>query len=439
MNTEHVSSFTLDLLHLDALTGDERERVKQHLAGCVRCRLDLEAARSGREQFARGPLARGLFGLAQRRRRRRLWLVLSPALALAALLLILRLASPGQPRGDQGPPAAQPQEVTQPTALDSGPVKSLPVIDGDACSQAIQYTGEAVQLGIEGQVALRIELDEKGGLRSIRVLEGLGHGLDENVVNAFKTMKECRFTPAYGPDGKPMPYAFTYRFTFELPGSVALSAQLRCPASVPDARVRAIDVAGGVDATITASDADGVAEIRKRSRVLADAVGSGSAATMDMDGCVAYAPNARLTLSEIPSGVRLSWRTEDVADVQKLQAELKRRMHAPEVIPGTPEVRGYFDKKVIRNVVRRHLNEVKSCYAQELMKKADLSGRVMIQFTISGTGQVMFSVVQESNLNNPSVELCIAGAVRRWEFPEPRGGGMIIVSYPFVLQATGAE
>jgi TonB family protein len=116
-----------------------------------------------------------------------------------------------------------------------------------------------------------------------------------------------------------------------------------------------------------------------------------------------------------------------------------RRASAPDVVPGTATVRGSLDKEIIRRIIRRHLNEVKFCYEKELMRKADLYGRVMIQFTISGTGQVIASVVQNSTMNNPPVEQCIAAAVRRWEFPKPQGGGIVIVSYPFVLKAAGAE
>lgn len=116
-----------------------------------------------------------------------------------------------------------------------------------------------------------------------------------------------------------------------------------------------------------------------------------------------------------------------------------RRARAPDVVPGTAQVRGSLDKEIIRRIIRRHLNEVKFCYEKELMKKADLFGRVMIQFTIAGTGQVVASVVQNSTMNNPPVEQCIAAAVRRWEFPKPQGGGIVIVSYPFVLKAAGAE
>lgn len=36
-----------------------------------------------------------------------------------------------------------------------------------------------------------------------------------------------------------------------------------------------------------------------------------------------------------------------------------------------------------------------------------------------------------STLNDVRVENCVARAFRRWEFPKPSGGGIVIVSYPF--------
>jgi hypothetical protein len=61
----------------------------------------------------------------------------------------------------------------------------------------------------------------------------------------------------------------------------------------------------------------------------------------------------------------------------------------------------------------------------------------MVQFTISGSGQVIASVLQNSTLGNARVENCTVQAVRRWEFPYPLGGGIVIVSYPFVMTPRG--
>ena len=116
-----------------------------------------------------------------------------------------------------------------------------------------------------------------------------------------------------------------------------------------------------------------------------------------------------------------------------------RRASAPDVVPGTAEVRGSLDKEIIRRIIRRHINEVKFCYERELVRTPGLMGRVMIQFTIAATGQVVASMVQSSTLGSMPVEQCIAQSVRRWEFPKPQGGGIVVVTYPFVLKSSGAE
>jgi TonB family protein len=114
-----------------------------------------------------------------------------------------------------------------------------------------------------------------------------------------------------------------------------------------------------------------------------------------------------------------------------------RRAKAPDVIPGQANVRGSLDKEIIRRIIRRHINEVKYCYEQELTKKPNLGGRIMVQFTIAASGQVIASVLQNSTMGNAKVENCTVQAVRRWEFPKPLGGGIVIVSYPFVLTPAG--
>ena len=114
-----------------------------------------------------------------------------------------------------------------------------------------------------------------------------------------------------------------------------------------------------------------------------------------------------------------------------------RRGRAPRVVSGHSQVRGALDKEIIRRIIRRHINEVKYCYQKELQAKPDLYGRIIIQFTISPTGQVVMAVVQKSTLNNRNVETCVAKAFRRWLFPKPKGGGIVIVSHPMVLRSAG--
>jgi len=92
-----------------------------------------------------------------------------------------------------------------------------------------------------------------------------------------------------------------------------------------------------------------------------------------------------------------------------------------------------MDKDVIRRALREHLPEVRACYEAGLAQDPTIKGRVSIQFNIGPTGGVNVAVVAESTVKDSNVSNCIAKAVKRWTFPKPRGGGNVIVTYPFNL------
>jgi TonB family protein len=114
-----------------------------------------------------------------------------------------------------------------------------------------------------------------------------------------------------------------------------------------------------------------------------------------------------------------------------------RRAGTPEILPGIANVRGSLDKEIIRRIVRRHMNEIRYCYEQSLTTHPHLQGRTVVQFTISGTGQVLASVLQSSTMGVVAVDSCVVNAVKRWDFPAPNGGGVVIVSYPFQFTPAG--
>lgn len=108
------------------------------------------------------------------------------------------------------------------------------------------------------------------------------------------------------------------------------------------------------------------------------------------------------------------------------------------VIPGKTTVIGGLDKDVIAKVIRRHQNEIKYCYEQELNKDPNLAGKVAVQFTIDPTGSVADASTAETTLNNATTENCMLSRIRRWKFPEPKGGGVVTVTFPWIFSPAGS-
>lgn len=109
------------------------------------------------------------------------------------------------------------------------------------------------------------------------------------------------------------------------------------------------------------------------------------------------------------------------------------------VIPGKTTVVGGLDKDVIMKVIKRHQNEIKFCYEQELQKNPALAGKVAVAWTIDPAGGVSEANVSESSVGNANVESCIVQRIRRWKFPEPQGGGVVNVTFPWIFKAAGDE
>jgi TonB family protein len=107
------------------------------------------------------------------------------------------------------------------------------------------------------------------------------------------------------------------------------------------------------------------------------------------------------------------------------------------VIPGKTTVVGGLDKDVIMKVIKRHQNEIKFCYEQELQKNPALGGKVAVAWTIDPSGSVNEANVSESSIGNANVEGCILQRIRRWKFPEPAGGGVVNVTFPWIFKAAG--
>ena len=75
-----------------------------------------------------------------------------------------------------------------------------------------QYTPEAEQLRIQGEVTLQVRFLASGQVEVLRVVNGLGHGLDEA---AKRVAEQIRFKPAEK-DGHPVDHTTLIHVTFQL-------------------------------------------------------------------------------------------------------------------------------------------------------------------------------------------------------------------------------
>lgn len=114
------------------------------------------------------------------------------------------------------PTGAPPERPYQPVSALH--IQTMPNIDAQQCGRGVPYPDKARDKGIEGNVVLRVSLDDKGHVHDVQVVSGLGYGLDEAASRAIRSSARCKFSAAIANDGKPVAYVIpAYTFHFELP------------------------------------------------------------------------------------------------------------------------------------------------------------------------------------------------------------------------------
>ena len=107
-----------------------------------------------------------------------------------------------------GPGKAHPGAPV--AALKSVPAHAVSHLPNKIRECTAEYPAEAKQLHVEGQVTLEVDIEADGSVSGVRVLLGLGHGLDEAAIGA---LKRCRFTPA-DVDGTAVATSIEYVYTW---------------------------------------------------------------------------------------------------------------------------------------------------------------------------------------------------------------------------------
>lgn len=98
-------------------------------------------------------------------------------------------------------------------------------------------------------------------------------------------------------------------------------------------------------------------------------------------------------------------------------------------------VDGGLDKEVIAEYIKSKLGQIRYCYERQLSGNPNLHGTVLIKFTIGAAGNVAGQSVARTTLKDANVEECILRRVAGWNFPLPKGGTSVVVSYPFLFKS----
>jgi TonB family protein len=88
----------------------------------------------------------------------------------------------------------------------------------------------------------------------------------------------------------------------------------------------------------------------------------------------------------------------------------------------------------VGKVIHAQISEIRYCYESSMLRKPEIEGKLVIDFVIANTGRVRVASVKESSVRDERLNECILKRLARWEFPRPKSGVEVAVSYPFIFK-----
>lgn len=92
-------------------------------------------------------------------------------------------------------------------------------------------------------------------------------------------------------------------------------------------------------------------------------------------------------------------------------------------------------KEEVARVIHSHMSEIRYCYESAILRDPTIAGKVLIDFKINANGIVPSAGIAEDSINDKHVGTCLAAKLKTWKFPQPRGGVVVAVSYPFIFKS----
>ncbi len=101
--------------------------------------------------------------------------------------------------------------------------------------------------------------------------------------------------------------------------------------------------------------------------------------------------------------------------------------HGARIVLLSPTTTGPLSATLVLRTVRRHLGELRMCYAQQLRANPRLAGTVTVEFVIGPDGATgAFAARSQNIVGEPAASLtrlrdCVENRLRSWTFPSAVG------------------
>lgn len=93
-----------------------------------------------------------------------------------------------------------------------------------------------------------------------------------------------------------------------------------------------------------------------------------------------------------------------------------------------------LSRSAVMKVLNKNVSQIQRCYEHELLKQADLLGRVEVEWTVSAAGSVRDLRSTRSTVSSKPLVACILKKMQTWSFPKPKNGP-VRVAYPYIFRS----
>jgi len=103
-----------------------------------------------------------------------------------------------------------------------------------------------------------------------------------------------------------------------------------------------------------------------------------------------------------------------------------------------PDYKSPYEQNQVRNTIVKNNPRIQECYFKHLeIQDAVTSGRVVVDWHISSSGEVISPAIVSSTMNDKSMDECIIGHLMTFKFPAPPSDKPIYTTFTYMFRKEG--